>query len=99
MRKIHTYIISILTAIFQMNLNEATGYASQHYSMPVPSQDKLGEGVAAERTFGIKMGDDKRRGHRQSGWGGVQMDCQLACLCYLSLQHKIQKMTSYNGVS
>jgi len=45
MRKIHTYIISILTAIFQMNLNEATGYASQHYSMPVPSQDKLGEGL------------------------------------------------------
>ena len=28
------------------------GYASQHYSVPVPSQDKLGE-----RAFGVKMGE------------------------------------------
>jgi len=30
---------------------------------------------------------------------GVQMDCSCACLCYLSMYHKIQKMASNNGQS
>ena len=34
-------------------VNQATGSASQHYSVPVPSQDKL-----EDREFGAKMGDD-----------------------------------------
>jgi len=49
--------------------NQATGYASQHNLVPVPSQDKKIGRVAIERAFGIKMGEMIEVGHRQSRWG------------------------------
>jgi len=39
--------------------DQATGCASQHYSLPVPSQDKLGG--LRQKAFGIKLG--------MMGWG------------------------------
>ena len=52
-------------------------YASQHYSVPVPSQDKLGR-VVAERAFGIKMGDNGGGGtDSQRGWRPRDGPCCL----------------------
>ena len=40
-----------------LSVNQATGYASQHYLVPVSSKDKLG-GCGRKRAFSVKMGND-----------------------------------------
>ena len=47
--------------------NQATGYASQHYSVPVPSRDKLGG--FWQTAFSVKWGDDG--GRSTESLGGV----------------------------
>jgi len=59
--------------------NQATGYASQHKSVPVPSQDKLG-GLRFRKGIWRNMGDG---GTVSFGWSGVHQDCRCLCLRYL----------------
>jgi len=50
-------------------------------------QDRLGG--CNKKGIQCKNGDSGE-GSTESKWGGIQMDCW--CICYLSLQHKNQKM-------
>jgi len=72
-----------------LSVYQATAYASQHYSKPV----EIGR-VAAERAFGVIMGNDG--GGAPIVWMGLHPGRLSVCL---PLQHNIHKWTSIDGGS
>ena len=63
-------------------MNQATGYASQHKSVPVPSQDKLG-GLRGRKGIRRNMGGFWGWGHHWFRLEWRPRDCRCLCLHYL----------------
>jgi len=52
---VEQYLYFIFETLFEKKHNQSTGYASQHKSVPVPSQDKLG-GLSGRKGIRCNMG-------------------------------------------
>jgi len=74
---IHTDAFTAKLLVFQ-----ATGHATQHTWLL--SQAKINQEGCGRKDIRCKNGGDDGRG-KESGWGGIQMDCLCNCLCYLPL--------------